>query len=50
MANSIATNRELERIHLPVDSALVRLVNDARLAARSAIRGHKSLTVGLGRF
>jgi hypothetical protein len=41
MANSIATNRELERTHLPVDSAVVRMVDRARLVGRKAMRGTK---------
>jgi hypothetical protein len=41
MANSIATNRELERTYLPVDNAVVRLVDNARLVGRRAIRGTK---------
>jgi len=41
MANSIATNRELQRIYLPVDSAEVRMVDSARLVGRKAISGTK---------
>jgi len=41
LANSIATNRELEGIYLPQDGAVVRLVEEARLAGRRAIRGTK---------
>jgi hypothetical protein len=41
MANSIATNRELERTYLPVNSAVIRMVDRARLDGRKAIRGTK---------
>jgi hypothetical protein len=41
LANSIATNRELERTYLPADAAVVRLVDTARLAGRRAIRSTK---------
>jgi hypothetical protein len=39
MANSIATNRE--RTYLPVNSAVIRMVDRARLDGRTAIRGTK---------
>lgn len=41
LANSIATNRELEGTYLPQSGAVVRLVDEARLVGRRAIRGTK---------
>ncbi|SEE05779.1 hypothetical protein SAMN05444161_4741 [Rhizobiales bacterium GAS191] len=41
MANSIATNRDLERTYFPVSNAVVKIVDGARLAGRRAIRGTK---------
>jgi hypothetical protein len=47
MANSIATNRELERTYLPVNSAVIRMVDRARLDGRKAIRAQKFNGAGL---
>ncbi|MBV8770047.1 MAG: hypothetical protein JO094_14255 [Hyphomicrobiales bacterium] len=41
LANSIATNRELQVAYLPQNSAVVQLVDKARLVGRQAIRGTK---------
>jgi hypothetical protein len=39
LANSISTNRELERTYLPGNAAVVRLVDKGRLVGQAAIRG-----------
>jgi hypothetical protein len=41
LANSIATNRELERTYLPGSAAVVQLVDAGRRRGRAAIRGSK---------
>src|SRR5690606_9474352 len=38
MANSIDQSKELQATYLPVDSAVVRLADDARLAGRQRLR------------
>jgi hypothetical protein len=42
MANSIDQSKDLQRAYLPVDSAVVRLADDARLVGRSRLRANRS--------
>jgi hypothetical protein len=42
MANSIDQSKDLQRTYLPVDSAVVRLADDARLVGRARLRANRS--------